>query len=118
MKFTTMNQRITLKLTKREIVRLSVRDIYSFRPDPTKLQKIIIVGTKSDINAIRSLDYIKNLEKLVVKLDYDIVEDLSVIETALNDDNDSTQDTYVEDLMKAVENKPRQHKILMELMSG
>lgn len=106
--------RIDLKLIKRRIKRIAVEKILAFVPDPNYLEKVIIVGTFGKCQAVKDMDYIKELEKKVVKVDYSYIEDETIISEAL-DDKPSSQTSYLADLYQAVSDDERKVRLLQDI---
>ena len=118
-RYKVLETRIDLHMKKREIIRVSVDRIHEFRPNPAKLQKLIIVGTKGQIQALQKWFGLENLKKTVAKVDYDYIEDTTDLQQAL-DNEIPTEDnvSYMESLYAQVESKPLHLKILHELFGS
>jgi len=115
-KYKLEEERIDLGLTKREIVRIAADKIHLFAPNPNKLQKVIIVGTRGQIKAVQQWDYIRELERMVAKVDYDPIDDDLTFEDISEEELlNGAKSTYLEDLFFRVQNNKLQITLLEKL---
>lgn len=100
--------RIDLGLKKREIIRLPYNKISSFIPNPLRYQKLIIIGTISQINTIKSTPIFIELKTKIEKIDFDYVDDESEILTIINDNTNliQTNTNYLSCLYDKIKENP------------
>ena len=107
--------RIDLKLTKRRLLKIPADRALQFVPDKNYLEKVIIVGTFGECKALKELDYIKQLEKQVCKLDYKYIDNNQEIVDSLTA-TDNTRISYLDSLQQAVSEQPRKERLLREII--